>query len=311
MGNRLTQEAVCNQLWAMGCRRYEFMLHNEYMDDRIMRGPWPLQTAMKSVGFMTVKGWDCYNVHVRPDPAENRALVMVDDIDWTGVQTLAEEGFEPACVVETSWKNLQCWVDLGPAPMPPAERLNSARHLAETARGDLRAAASIHWGRLAGFRNLKDGHFDKGLKWGWPFVLCRQSRGMVCSKAEEERERAAKEVAEEVARIAGRPVRRRILRSGLPDVCRKAEQFCAEWLRRIRDQNKTEDLSRRDYAVICRLMLDGCSDSQIMEGMDPIVKRENKAGIREKHKTCLPRTISVVENDLFGTASSAELQAGD
>ncbi len=63
--------------------------------------------------------------------------------------------------------------------------------------------------------------------------------------------------------------------------------------------------------MICRLMLDGCSDSQIMEGMNPIVKRENKAGIREKHKTCLPRTVSVVENDLFGTASSAELQAED
>ena len=121
MGNRLTQEAVYSQLWAMGCRRYEFMLHSERMDDRIMRGPWPLQTAMRSVGFMTAKGWDGYNVHVRPDPAENRALVMVDDIDWTGVQTLAEEGFEPACVVETSWKNLQIWVDLGPDPMPPAK----------------------------------------------------------------------------------------------------------------------------------------------------------------------------------------------
>ena len=107
------------------------------------------------------------------------------------------------------------------------------------------------------------------------------------------------------------PVRRRILRSGLPDVRRKAEQFCGEWLRRVRDQNKTEDLSRRDYAVICRLMLDGYSDSQIMDGMDPIIKRENKAGTRQKHKTYLPRTISVVENDLFGPETSDELQAGD
>ncbi|MBR4747740.1 MAG: hypothetical protein IK061_10175, partial [Desulfovibrio sp.] len=127
----------------------------------------------------------------------------------------------------------------------------------------------------------------------------------------EERNRAAKEVAEQAARDAGRPVRRRILRSRLPDVRRKAEQYCAEWLRRIRDQNKTEDLSRRDYAVICRLMLDGYSDSQIMDGMDPIIKRENKAGTRQKHKTYLPRTISVVENDLFGPETSDELQAGD
>ena len=43
--------------------------------------------------FVSIYSWDGYNVHVRPDPAENRALVMVDDIDWTGVQTLAEEGF--------------------------------------------------------------------------------------------------------------------------------------------------------------------------------------------------------------------------
>lgn len=79
----------------------------------------------------------------------------------------------------------------------------------------------------------------------------------------------------------------------------------------MRDQNKTEDQSRRDYAVICRLMLDGYSDSRIMDGMVPIIERENKAGIRQKHKTYLPRTISVVEEDLFGAASSAELLAGD
>ena len=142
-------------------------------------------------------------------------------------------------------------------------------------------------------------------------MLCRQSRGLVCSRAQEERDRAAKKVAEQASRNAGRPVRRRILRSGLPDVRRKAGQCCAEWLRSMRDQNKTEDQSRRDYAVICRLMLDGYSDSRIMDGMVPIIERENKAGIRQKHKTYLPRTISVVEEDLFGAASSAELLAGD
>jgi hypothetical protein len=298
--NRLTREAVYNQLWAMGCRGYEFMLHSEFRDDRIMRGPWPLGTAMKSVGYMTARGWDLYNIHVRPDPAENRALVLVDDIDWTDVQTLAEEGYEPACVVETSWKNLQAWIDLGPGPMPPADRLNSARHLAEIAHGDMRAAASVHYGRLAGFRNLKDEHFDKGLKWGWPFVLCRQSRGLVCSRAQEERDRAAKEVAEQASRNAGRPVRRRVLRSGLPDVRRKAEQYCAEWLRRVREQCRPEDLSRRDYAVVCRLMLGGYTDSQITDGMDPVIRRECRAGMRQKHWTYLPRTISAVEEDLFG-----------
>ena len=123
--------------------------------------------------------------------------------------------------------------------------------------------------------------------------------------------RPAREAAEHAARDAGRPVQRRILRSGLPDVRRKAEQCCAEWLRRVREQCRTEDLSRRDYAVICRLMLDGYSDSRIMDGMVPIIERENKAGIRQKHKTYLPRTISVVEEDLFGAASSAELLAGD
>ena len=55
-------------------------------------------------------------------------------------------------------------------------------------------------------------------------MLCRQSRGMVCSRAQEERDRATKEVEEQAARDAGRQVRRRILLSGLPDVRRKAEQ---------------------------------------------------------------------------------------
>ncbi len=111
--------------------------------------------------------------------------------------------------------------------------------------------------------------------------------------------RPAREAAEHAARDAGRPVQRRILRSGLPDVRRKAEQRCAGRLRRVREQNRTEYMSRRDCAVICRLMPDGCSGSRITDGMDPAVKRESKAGMLQKHRTCLPGTACVPEEDLL------------
>ena len=74
----------------------------------------------------------------------------------------------------------------------------------------------------------------------------------------------------------------------------------AKALRHVRDQNWTEELSRRDYAVVCRLMLGGYTDSQITDGMDPVIRRECRAGMRQKHWTYLPRTISAVEEDLFG-----------
>ena len=101
--------------------------------------------------------------------------------------------------------------------MPPAERLSSARHLAGTARGDMRTATSIHYGRLAGFSSLKDEHFDKDLRWGWLFVLYRQSRGIVCSRAQEEKNRTAREATEQAALRESCPARRRSLRSRLPE----------------------------------------------------------------------------------------------
>ena len=50
----------------------------------------------------------------------------------------------------------------------------------------------------------------------------------------------------------------------------------AKALRHVRDQNWTEELSKRDYAVICPLMLDGYADSQVTDSMDPLIKRKTR-----------------------------------
>ena len=55
----------------------------------------------------------------------------------------------------------------------------------------------------------------------------------------------------------------------------------AKALRHVRKQNWTEELSRRDYAVIGPLMLDGYADSQITDSMAPIIKCTDKTGMRQ------------------------------
>lgn len=275
--NERTVRAIHHQLWAMAAEQYDIGIVRFTDDGRSLK---------QSVGLVGVAEIDALlpklarqnarneNVFVRPDPALDRALILVDDLEEMDVGKLRDNGLEPCVVVETSPKNLQVWIDFGPESMALQERKILARWLAEFADGDPGSADAVHYGRLAGFTNRKPKHFGAGRNGGFPFVLCRFAEQRVCSKAQGARSWAR----EQAKAIAAQRVSAFCAggnRTGVSDVFRR---YCAYW-----EQNRdhklrkdgSSDLSYRDFAVASRMLKERFDPAAIIEALTASAGRKS------------------------------------
>lgn len=110
-----------------------------------------------------------YSVYIRALRDVDHDLILLDDVDAFVPVRMAEDGFQPAAVVETSPSNFQVWLRAG-MPLHHSVRGRCAVILAQWYSGDLAAASPHQSGRLAGFTNQKPQY--KGSR-GFPFVLLR------------------------------------------------------------------------------------------------------------------------------------------
>ena len=200
------------------------------------------------------------NLYVAPVRCLNRALVLVDDVEQVDIDRLAEAGMEPCCVVETSPKNNQVWIDLGPEEMPEPERAVFARFAARFANGDPAAAAGYHNGRLAGFTNRKAAHFGEGGFGRYPYVLVRTAMpGRTCSAAGRIRAWARAE-AERVAASETQITSALLQGTRVGGEAEAWETYAKEWAANPNRRTKadgSDDLSARDYGVVSRMLKEG------------------------------------------------------
>ncbi|MCR5259034.1 MAG: RepB family DNA primase [Desulfovibrio sp.] len=303
-----TARAVERQLRAMQCRRYRLMTRNEETCFCEWRGPWTAAEVLKAVPWMKHENMDGCHVYIEPDPEEDRALVLVDDLDGASVDELVEHGYAPAAIVETSWKNNQVWIDFGPEPMPPAERRMLAKMLAQAVGGDPCSAGAVHLGRLAGFTNRKYEHLGEGNNGGFPFVTCSMdSRPRIAPRAAEARAwakmQAEKEAEERGGRLNLAPVR--IVRDGLPDIAERVARGVAEYAAWAGSRGVKPDFSKRDFGLVRRLMDEGYADADIVKAMRPVVEAECAQRLRRrKSRSYLDYTVRAVERAAFRDAGT-------
>ena len=292
--NERTVKAVHRQLTAMAAERYDLAIVRFCDDGRSLKqsvglvGLAEIDGLLPKLARQNARG---ENVFVRPDPALDRALILIDDIEEMDVDKLRDNGLEPCCVVETSPKNLQTWVDFGPEPMPVQERKILARWLAGFVEGDMGSADAVHYGRLSGFTNQKTKHFGSGRNGGFPFVLCRFAEQRVCSKAQGARSWAreqakamaatqrstnlyvsssrADEAKEQVKppTVTQHGIDLTGIWSNRADVSDVFRWYCEYWAqdpnRRTR-KDGSDDLSTRDFSVTCRLLKEGFDPAEII-----------------------------------------------
>jgi hypothetical protein len=169
-----TAAAVTRQLAAMGCRKFEVGIRDQ-VTGKMMNRQWSRAEIEKSVPWlkrMNARGNDIY---VRPAQSEKHALILVDDVDGVTVAEMKARGHHPACVVETSPKNLQAWLKIDDVALSERLRATIAQEVAQMYGADPASADARHYGRLSGFTNRKDQHEDAYGRQPW--VLCRQASG--------------------------------------------------------------------------------------------------------------------------------------
>lgn len=321
-----TLEAVQRQLKSMRCERYEVMLRNEAGGQVCRRRDLTADDVFKAVPWFKRQNRNGWHIYIQPSPDLGRALILVDDVDMAGVEALTAHGYAPACTVETSPKNFQAWIDLGPEPMPDEERRAVSKMLADAVNGDPHSVGAIHMGRLSGYTNRKPKYQDASGR--YPFVLCRSSSGGVCPRAQEARAWAKLAAAMETAKanpsagnagqaapadsetpavqsgaghggISLRAVR--ILRQNLPDVGERVARAVAEYEARMRAQGREQNRSDRDWGIVQRLMFEGYSDAQIWRGLQPVIDAECAQHLRtSKGANYLSLTIRNASRMLFG-----------
>lgn len=328
--NDRTITAVRRQLWAMATERYDICIVRFLEDGGHLRQSLGLVRPSeidKLLPKLVRQNARDENVLVRPDLALDRALVLIDDIEEMDVETLCDIGLEPCCVVETSPKNLQAWIDFGQEPMPVLERKILARWITGYVEADRGSADGQHYGRLAGFTNRKEKHFGKGRNGGFPYVLCRYADPHVCSKAQGARSWAHGQAQAELAKAeeqaamaatqysnrynvasAGQASAPTVTQSGIDltgiwnnraDASQVFQWYCEDWKKhpdhaRRKDGSKdgSDDLSIRDYAVASRMLKEGFNRAEIVRVLTAdAVRKRNPIAYAE-------RTVSAVEKKL-------------
>jgi hypothetical protein len=167
-----TLVAVQKMLTALDAPAYDIGILSD-------RGMLPGLSNLPAEGVLSrlplLKAHNARGAHIYIRPAGKHRYTILDDLNSDSVARLANDGFEPCAVVETSLGNFQAWLkhdDVYPSPLSTF----IAQSLAKRYSADLSAADWRRFGRLPGFTNCKPKYRkDNGL---YPYVLLRSATGV-------------------------------------------------------------------------------------------------------------------------------------
>ena len=170
----------------------------------LLREKWDAEEIDAALTWL--KRENARGAHIFVRPSGGRTLSLIDDLSVDAIARMADGGFQPALVVETSPQNFQVWLS-HQRTLDHNTSTWAAKELAKRFGGDLSSADWRHFGRLAGFTNRKPERLlPNGLA---PFVRLRQCEGSTYDAAHEFLEGvkslAEKAVSERASRTTSRP----------------------------------------------------------------------------------------------------------
>lgn len=169
-----TRQAIESQTSALGTTHFEVGIRNEL---KSMMRPTQVLSRERLVRPTTIawlKRENARGEHIYVRPHGEHSMVLVDDVDDERIKRMRADGIVLALIVETSIRNFQVWIRLSEGPQPPEVRAQVARHLERKYSTSTGSAGAFHYGRMAGFTNVKRKHFVAGRS---PFVLVRSASG--------------------------------------------------------------------------------------------------------------------------------------
>jgi hypothetical protein len=218
-------------------------------------------------GKMPIIGWlksqnatGCH-IYVRPARLANgdsQGVILLDDLDPVSVEELADKGLHPALVIETSYRNCQAWVKIAPR-LTREESTLLAKRLARETGGDPGSASYQHYGRMAGFLNRKEKHFEE--KAGqYPWIRVVEDTGRTASYAS----RYHQEAIADCARLAKEreealQYRRFVQKQATDEELKRAARAFELMREASKKRYKEFDESKLDWVVVKKMAKRGYS----------------------------------------------------
>lgn len=256
-----TENAVLQQIEAMGCPRYEIGVRDQ--KGRMLLRTWTPNELQKSLSWLKRENAKGADIFIRPAGDKNSGLILLDDLSRQRLEQMKQEGCAPAAVIETSPDNFQAWVRVDTKPLEPEVATRVSQGLAKHYDADPNSADWRHFGRLAGFTNRKPEHQTRsGLN---PWVLCQEtSPKAIAHFGEKLIQSAAANLEQEKAGIE-REKRILALHNASKSIRRNKpereyqKQFHAFAERYGRDM----DVSRADFMISVSMAKQGYSEKEI------------------------------------------------
>lgn len=170
-----TYLAVRRQLQGMNCQGYEIGIRDA-ATGKMMSRQWNLEQILKSISFLKGMNLNGNDIYIRP--ATSEGLILLDDIGLGTLQQMDTDGYNPAAIIITSPMNYQAWVRIHHGELNPDTATQAAKILSERYGSDKNSADWRHYGRLAGFTNLKP-------IYNRPYILADRCNRKIATKAEE------------------------------------------------------------------------------------------------------------------------------
>jgi hypothetical protein len=259
----ITENNITRQLNAMNAKTFTVGLCNLNNAKMINKFNISQIDILNMVKWLKYKNVNDFNIYIRPSESVNRALILIDDIKIDGLSQLKSRGLHPACVVETSPANYQAWVSFGEAPMPDRQRAALSRVLMKEFGGDPGSVGANHYGRLSGFTNRKQIYLNNNL---YPYVTCREASGNHVENYQKIREWIDNKINAEKGCICDSKHKKISLGYCLSaHVDSKFDKYSKEYKKRILKLHKNLDMSKCDFAVVCRMLKEGFDRDQIID----------------------------------------------
>lgn len=240
----------------------DVMSNRVWHRDEILRYD-PETGRMPILSYLKAQNAAGKDIYIRPAPTpdgKQQGLVLVDDIDPATVADLKDKGLSPTVVVETSHKNCQAWVRVTDDTLSREEATHLARWLAAEAGGDKASASFQHYGRLAGFTNRKEKHFDP-YRGRYPYVKLVESSGTTAQDGQswlaQAREAIARTKAEQ-EQLQHLQIQQTPKTASEREKQQAAETF-ASLFQEGRDKHGIKDTSSLDWVVSKRMAKRGWS----------------------------------------------------
>jgi len=258
----VTERVFVRQLAALGAKDFELGIKLEGADTMERRQAQTIAELTKAVGYLKYRNLNGHHIYIRPGVGS--PCVLLDDLTVKRLIQIEEDGVCCACVVQTSDFNYQAWVRFDAVSLDPALATCLGEILATRYNADLASKDFRHFGRAAGFTNVKPIHQRvNGL---FPFTRLEEATGRVTPNSAELMTEARQLL---IKKEAERQERLKALLASEPTA--DQSNACAEFAEAVAfvfDQyGSNTDPSRADAAAVQHLLIKGYSAGSITGAM--------------------------------------------